>query len=136
MESIKEHEKSQGHKKCSSTAASKKAAPSTSLAEKALCSLKRAQNEKMEKLFRTAHAIAKKGRPFTDLVWMCDLHQMKGLKIGETYRNRTQARNFVGYIAEIERNRIQAQFSNAEFVSILSDGSTDSAVIEEEIVYA
>ena len=59
LESIKEHEKSQGHKKCSSTAASKKAAPSTSLAEKALCSLKHAQNEKMEKLFRTAHAIAK-----------------------------------------------------------------------------
>ena len=80
--------------------------------------------------------IAKKGRPFTNFVWMCDLDQMKGLKIGETYRNRTQARNFVGYIAEVERNRIQAQFSNAELVSILSDGSTDSAVIEEEIVYA
>ena len=61
---------------------------------------------------------------------------MKGLKIDETYRNRTQARNFVGYIAEVERNRIEAQFSNAKFVSILSDGSTDSAVIEEEIVYA
>ena len=60
LESIKKHEKSQGHKKCSSAAAAKTAAPNTSLAEKALCSLNRAQNEKMQKLFRTAHAIAKK----------------------------------------------------------------------------
>ena len=70
LESIKEHEKLQGHK-CSSAAATKTAASNTSLAE-------------MQKLFRTAHAIAKKGRPFTDFVWMCELDEMKGLKIGET----------------------------------------------------
>ena len=90
----------------------------------------------MAKPFRTAHAIAKKGRPFTDFVWMCELDEMKGLKIGETYRNHTQARNFVGYIAAVERKHFQEQISDAHCFSILSDGSTDSAVIEEEIVYA
>ena len=35
----------------------------------------------MDKLFRTARAIAKKGRPFTDFAWMCELNEMKGLEI-------------------------------------------------------
>ena len=90
----------------------------------------------MDKLFRTAHAIAKKGRPFTDYVWMCDLDEMKGIDIGKTYRNHTQVRCFVAHIAAVERSHIHNQFADARFFSLLSDGSTDSAVIEEEIVYA
>ena len=73
LESIKEDEKSQSHLRCIHIAAAKRAPPNTTPAEKALCSLHQAQNEKMDKLFRTAHAIAKKGRPFTDFVWMCEL---------------------------------------------------------------
>ena len=55
----------------------------------------------MDKLFCTAHAIAKKGRPFTDFVGMCELDEMKGLEIGNTYRNHTQACNFIGFIAAV-----------------------------------
>ena len=136
LESIMEHEKSQAHMKCARIASAKKAPPNTSIAEKTLSSLNRAQSEKMDKLFRTAHAIAKKGRPFTDYVWMCDLDEMKGIDIGKTYRNHTQVRCFVAHIAAVERSHIHNQFADARFFSLLSDGSTDSAVIEEEIVYA
>ena len=111
LESIKEHEKSQGHLQCTRIAAAKRVPPNSSPAEKALCSLHQAQKEKMDKLFRTAHAIAKKGRPFTDFVWMCELDERKGLKIGETYCNRAQARQFVSYIAEAERQKIHTDFS-------------------------
>ena len=136
LESIKHHEQSQGHQQCVSVAAAKIAPPSTSIAEKTLTTLNRAQYGKMDKLFRTAHAIAKKGRPFTDFVWMFDLDDMKGLDIGKTYRNHTQAYNFISYIVKVERNNIQQEFSSVGFLSLLSDGSTDSAVIEEEAVYA
>ena len=112
-----------------------RAPQNTSAAEKALSSMHRAQLYKMDKLFHTAHAIAKKGRPFTDFVWMCEHDEMKGIDIGNTYRNHTQARTFIGFIATVERQKIQKEFTNAKFFSILSDGSTDSAVIEEEIVY-
>ena len=58
----------------------------------------------MDKLFRTTHAIAKKGRPFTDYVWMCDLDEMKGIDIGKTYRNHTQVRCFVAHIRYVSKN--------------------------------
>ena len=69
--------------KCAHIASAKKVPPNTSFAEKTLSSLNRAQSAKMDKLFRTTHAIAKKGRPFTDYVWMCDLDEMKGIDIGK-----------------------------------------------------
>lgn len=46
-----------------------------------------------------------------------------------------QARNFVKYIATAEREKIIGDYNAIKFFSIMSDGSTDSAVIEEEIIY-
>ena len=112
LESIKEHVKSQGHQHCARIAAAKRAPPNTSAAEKALSSMHRALHSKMDKLFHTAHTIAKKGRPFTEFVWMCELDEMKGIDIGNTYCNHTQARTFIGFIALVERQKIQLQFSN------------------------
>lgn len=40
---------------------------------------------KLEKMFRTCHAMAKHNRPFKDFVWQCQLDKAKGLKIGTTY---------------------------------------------------
>ena len=37
-------------------------------------------------LFRHAHAIAKAGRPFSDMEWMCALDEKKGLDVGALYR--------------------------------------------------
>ena len=115
LESIRKHEKSQAHMKCARIASANKAPPNTSIAEKTLSLLNRAQSEKMDKLFRTAHAIAKKGRPFTDYVWVFDLDEMKGIDIGKTYRNHTQVRCFVAYIAAVERSHIHNQFADARF---------------------
>ncbi|KAJ8272966.1 hypothetical protein GJAV_G00095620 [Gymnothorax javanicus] len=39
-------------------------------------------------MFRTVHALAKKGRPMADFEWICDLDEMKELPVGETYRNK------------------------------------------------
>ena len=131
LESIRGHEKSQTHMKCARIASAMKAPTSTSIAEKTLTSLNLAQSEKMDKLFRTAHAIAKKGRPFTDYVWMCDLDEMKGIDIGKTYHNHTQVRCFVAHVAAVERSHIHNQFAD-RFFSLLSDGSVDSGSIRKK----
>jgi len=60
---------------------------------------------------------------------------MKGLDVGETYLNTNSAKSFVHFIAEEERGRMTKEYANAKFLAVLSDGSTDSAVVEEEIVY-
>ncbi|XP_032364193.1 zinc finger protein 862 [Etheostoma spectabile] len=59
----------------------------------------------------------------------------KGLKIGETYTNDYQAKEFIHYIAEDERRKMRARLSDGKFISVMSDGSLDSAVMEEEMVY-
>lgn len=59
----------------------------------------------------------------------------KGLKIGETYTNDHQAKEFIHYIAEDESRKMRARLSDGKFILVMSDGSLDSAVMEEEIVY-
>ena len=49
-----------------------------SLAEKAIQALNTTQLERLQHLFRTSHALAKKSRPFSDFVWMCELDAAKG----------------------------------------------------------
>lgn len=63
------------------------------------------------------------------------LDAQKEVEIGTTYHNRKQAQKFVGYIAQAEREQMIAAFEDVSFMAILSDGSTDSAVMEEEIIY-
>lgn len=60
---------------------------------------------------------------------------MKELPLGETYRNKVEARVFLHYIADMERKKIEDRLGKAKFISIMSDGSTDSAVKEQEMVY-
>ncbi|KAK9972415.1 hypothetical protein ABG768_025722, partial [Culter alburnus] len=70
LEAIKDHESSKCHIQVKKRAQGK-AAPENTAAMKALTSLKTAQLDKMIILFRNAHAIAKKGRPFQDYEWQC-----------------------------------------------------------------
>lgn len=60
---------------------------------------------------------------------------MKGLEVGETYTNDYQAKVFVHYIAKEERRKMREKLSKSKFISVMSDGSLDSAVMEEEIVF-
>ena len=87
--------------------------------------------------FRNSHMISMKGRAFTDYLYLCDLDEAKGLDIGtcSTYRTDKAAKNFTYYIAETERNRIRNSLSKSKFISVISDGTTDTSYQEAEIVY-
>ena len=60
---------------------------------------------------------------------------MKGLSVGVTYRNDKQAQIFTHYIANAQRNQLLKKYEAANFISVISDGTTDSSVTEAEIVY-
>ena len=64
--------------------------PGLSVADKTMDQLEKATFDKMYKLLWNAHAIARHSRPYTDFVWMCTLDDMKGVQIGNTYRNDKQ----------------------------------------------
>ena len=58
-----------------------------SAAAKIVQSLNKNVFNRMTNLFRNVHALIKKRCPFTDFIWMCELDEIKGVDIGETYRN-------------------------------------------------
>lgn len=63
------HEQSEGHKNACEINKNKSASTSTA-EKKTLQSLNKSVLEKLEKLFRNSHALAKASRPLTDFTWM------------------------------------------------------------------
>lgn len=73
-------------------------------AAKIVQTLNKENFDKLNKMFRTCHALVKNNRPLIDFNWLCQLDEMKGLKIGNTYRNSSSAKTFIEAIAENEFN--------------------------------
>lgn len=91
--------------------------------------------DKLKKLFKTCHALAKHNRPFSDYQWQCQLDGAKGVNIGKTYGNCDSAKQFTKAIAQVERKSLASAINTAKFVSVMSDGSTESAVCEQEMFF-
>ena len=134
LESIKLHEESHNHKLAKAIVAAKKQ-PHETPAVKFLRTLNNKTLDKFTKLFKTSHALENHNQPFTDYNWLCQLDEAKGLKIGKTYRNSKSATHFMKAIAQVERKSLASAVKTAKFVSVLSDGSTDSAVCEQEMFF-
>ena len=72
VEAVKDHEGARSHQESLRTKTAKTCRIEESEAGRSLALMKTSEFEKMELLFRNAHAIRKKGRPFTDFAWMCE----------------------------------------------------------------
>ena len=135
-EALKRHEKSHQHLKAIERAAAADATgPAQSKGDLALKMLSKDVRVKVGHLMRNAHAIAKHGRPYSDFVWMATLDGMKGVDVGSTYRRDKSCREFVSIIAQVEAEKLKQSVRDARFISIMCDGSTDSAVVEEEMIF-
>ena len=129
------HEASDGHSVAVEHERNRTARPGTSITEQSIQKMNRAVFDKLDKLFRNAHAIAKNNRPFSDYVWMATLDERKGLFLGETYRNEKACKEFIHSIANMEKDKVTAEMKDVKFITVVSDGSTDVSVSENEIVY-
>ena len=134
LEAIKAHARSDSHKQTQMRfGATRK--PEATVAHKMLMKLNQKTIEQMKILFRSTHALAKHGRPFSDFQWLCSLDEAKGLKVGTAYRNDKRCKNFVKAIAINERNITLSLVEKGQFLSMVSDGSPDSSHREAEICY-
>ncbi|XP_006814446.1 zinc finger protein 862-like [Saccoglossus kowalevskii] len=97
--------------------------------------MEKSELEQMRVLFRVAFFLAKSGRPFTDFPGQIKLLAVNNVPVSETYANDKQARIFTDYIYESKRVEMIKEMSESEFFAILSDGSTDTSITDEEIVY-
>ena len=91
--------------------------------------------QKMKLLFNTAYYVAKRERPYTDFEHLCQLQVKNGLDLGNTYMNDHACHSFVHFEAEVLRAKLKDEIQKADFISVLSDTSTDVSNTEQEIVY-
>ena len=86
--------------------------------------------------FNSAYYLAKKERPFSDYKNLLDLQLKNDVpKFGTSYTHERAAANFTDYIANAEKNNLSKALSKARYYSVLNDGSTDTGVNEQELVY-
>ena len=129
------HETTQAHAICAERERAMTAPIEQSEAVRALLTLEEDVAARVRILIRNTHALCKNGRPFTDFSWLCQLHEINGVDLGSTYRNDKACRMFAHSIAEVERDKLKSKVLHAKFVSVICDGSTDSATREQEIIY-
>ena len=89
------------------------------------------------KLFDVAYFIAKKGRPFTDFKDNIELEKLHGVSFhGTGYEHNNACRDFVKIIGDyLFEKYVKSKVERANFITILNDGTTDSAIQEQEVIY-
>ena len=87
-------------------------------------------------LFNSAYYLAKQERPFSDfpnLLKLQEKNKMPGIKA--CYRNDRACDNFIDSIGKVIKENISKDLAKARYFCVLSDGSTDTSILEEELVY-
>lgn len=135
LEFINTHQSSEAHAWATCVEAASTASRHTASAEQMLKSMNSITLGRVENIFRTCHAIAKSGRPFTDLDWTCKLDDMKRVDIDSVFRNDKSARMFIHFIAEVERRALKEKLEKCKFFSLITDGVTDSILKPAAVVY-
>ena len=91
--------------------------------------------ENLRVCFNTAYHIAKSEQPYSDYPGLLDLQFKNGVQAFNSYKNDRAAAQFVDVIADELKDNLIKLLTNARYISLLTDGSTDSSTIEEELIY-
>lgn len=81
------------------------------------------------------YGVAKQGKPFSDFLYVMEIQRKNKVDIGEQYINLEGCKLFIRWITKQMKQELVTEIKNSPFMSILSDGSTDTGVLEQEIVY-
>ncbi|KAJ8042608.1 hypothetical protein HOLleu_09403 [Holothuria leucospilota] len=134
IDAIKKHDKSKKH--IVAVASEKAKANLTETAMfKVIKKMDSKQIARMRILFRTAYFVAKEGLSFSKFPQLCSLQACNGLDLGSTYINDNGAATFIKAIGQHMNTEIQSEVENSEYFSVMSDGSTDVAHLEQELIY-
>ena len=87
------------------------------------------------RLFNTAYFVAKEGLSFKKFPRLCKLQTKNSVQLGDNYLTDVACRRFLSTIGKGLKDDLRESFNLARFVAVLSDGSTDAGILEEEILY-
>ena len=83
----------------------------------------------------TAYYLSKSERPYSDFEELLQLQEKNGAKYYQSFRNDRCAANLVDTCGQVIKNPIVEDLLRAKYYSVLMDGSTDSGVTEQELIY-
>ena len=85
--------------------------------------------------FETAYFVAKQELPLTKYKEILNHEKFHSVNTGDSYMTDVKAGEFIDFIAVDLKSKLCKDLATANFFTILCDGSTDLAVIEEEIIF-
>ena len=87
-------------------------------------------------MFNTAYYLAKNERPFSDYAKLLELQEKNRVRgIGKAYLADKKCAEFTKYIANVIRTELDNDLKNCNYFTCLNDGSTDSSITEQEVIY-
>ena len=93
------------------------------------------EGELLKNRFNSAYYLSKNERPYSDFEELLELQEKNGATHHKGYRNERSAANFVDTCGQVLKDNMVQDLLNAKYYSILMDGSTDSSVTEQELIY-
>ena len=93
------------------------------------------EGELLKNRFNSAYYLSKSERPYSDFEELLELQEKNGAKYHKGYRNERSAANFVDTCGQVIKDNMVQDLLNAKYYSVLMDGSTDSSVTEQELIY-
>lgn len=100
-----------------------------------LAKMAESDKETMRVCFNTVYYLAKLERPFSDFPQLLSLQQKNGVKQFENYKNDRAAAKFCDATGKTLKDDLVKDLVDAKYYSLLTDGSTDSGVLEQELIY-
>lgn len=102
---------------------------------KGIATMDKKDQERTKRKFEVAYMVAKTKAPMTLYPHILNLEKMHGVDMGTSYESDMACGEFIDFIGRDLQQQLNKDLSKAKFFSVLCDGSTDSAVLENEIVY-
>lgn len=132
----KQHERAMSllRKRSSASAGLDPFAHTASPLVRAFFTLSDEEREKLRLKFATAYFVACENLPFNKYSKICELQAHNGVDLGTSYLNDTSGKEIIHYIAQSERQNLKQKIVNTPFFSLLVDGSTDKAAIDNELL--
>ena len=94
------------------------------------------EREQLKRKFDIAYFLAKEKLSYRKYPCLCELEARHGVSIGTSYTNEIGGKTFSHNIAESQRQKMLKQLGQAKFFSLLIDGSTDKASVDNEVFMA
>lgn len=91
--------------------------------------------EQTKRKFQAAYFVAKEEMSLKKYESLLNYETLHGVSFGESYRNRFACAEYVNVIGEDLKQQLSLDLAKATFFSVLCDGSTDTSVKENEVIY-